>query len=130
MFRGTAARTVLALLGVTLLALQLFTPTGTFASAHTFGHALAKADAGITSAPVARDGADSVRAPGRPGEPVSVPHLRDRHRGPASHGTQEHALISGRTAGAAPSEPVGAAPGSTPGVSRTRTPAALQVFRC
>jgi hypothetical protein len=131
MFRGTTARTVLALLCVTLFALQLFTTARPFASAHTFGQALAKAETGIApSAPLAREGAETVRVPGRPGDPVSLPHVRDRHRGPASAGPQEHPLISGRAAGTGPSEPAAAPYGHTPGASRAHSPAALQVFRC
>ncbi|MEU6665385.1 hypothetical protein [Streptomyces sp. NPDC046727] len=131
MFRGTTARTLLALLGATLLALQLFSPTRTFAPAHTFGQALAKTETGIVpSAPVVREGAETVRAPGRTGEPVGLPHVRDRHRGPASTWSQEHPLISGRAAGAGPSEPVAAPHGHAPRLSRAHTPAALQVFRC
>ncbi|GAA3116482.1 hypothetical protein [Streptomyces echinatus] len=131
MFRGTTARTLLSLLGATLLALLPFAPTGNFAPAHTFGQALAKTQTGITpSAHLARDGAESVRAPGRPGEPVGIPHVRDRHRGPAPHGSGEHPPISGRAAEARPTAPAGAPPRHTPGPSRAHTPAALQVFRC
>ncbi|MET8771339.1 hypothetical protein [Streptomyces sp. NPDC004658] len=132
MFRGTTARTLLTLLGVTLLAFQLFTPAGSFAPAHTFGQALAKAETGSTpSAPPAREGAtDKVRAPGCPGDPMGLPHVRDRQRGPASGCAQEHALISGRTAAAGPPEPSAGAHHPPARASRAHTPAALQVFRC
>ncbi|AYN38821.1 hypothetical protein D9753_07720 [Streptomyces dangxiongensis] len=131
MFRGTTPRTLLALLGVALLAFQLFIPAGTFASAHTGGQALAKTETGThLSALPAYDGADTVRTPDRPGRPASVPQVRDRHRGPASASAQERPLISGRTAGTAPHDPCGARHRHAPGASRAHTPAALQVFRC
>ncbi|MBL1103683.1 hypothetical protein JK361_03535 [Streptomyces sp. 5-8] len=131
MFRGATARTLLTLLGVTLLALQLFTPTGNFTPAHTPGQALAKTQTGIApSVQAVRDGAETVRAPGRPDAPVGLPHVRDRHRGPVSPGTGAHPPISGRTAEARPAASAGAPHHPAPGSSRSRTPAALQVFRC
>ncbi|AEY92385.1 secreted protein [Streptomyces hygroscopicus subsp. jinggangensis 5008] len=132
MFRGTTVRTLLTLLGVTLLAFQFFTPTGSFAPAHTFGQVLAKAETGtIPSAlPVREGAADKVRAPGCPGDPAGIPHVRDRQRGPASGCAQERAFISGRMAETGPSEPSGGPHHPTPRASRTHTPAALQVFRC
>ncbi|MEU0256164.1 hypothetical protein ABZ299_27570 [Streptomyces sp. NPDC006184] len=131
MFRGTTARTLLTLLGVTLLAFQLFTPAGTFASAHTHGQALAKAATGThLSVPPAHDGTETVRSPDRPDRPAGVPQVRDRHRGPGSACAQEHPLISGRAAGTAPSGPSGGRHRHVPGASRAHTPAALQVFRC
>lgn len=131
MFRGATARTLLTLLGVALFALHLFTPTGTFAPAHTFGQALAKAETGIASSVQAvRDGAETVRSPGHPGKPVGLPQVRDRHRGPGSGGAQEHPLISGPAAQAGPAEPTGAPHRHTPDSARAHTPAALQVFRC
>jgi hypothetical protein len=131
MFRDATARTVLGLLAVALLALQLFAPTGTFAPAHTPGQVLAKAEPGsIPPAKPVRDGADTVRDPGRPGEPVGIPHVRDRQRGSASGWAQEHPLITGRAAAADPSDTLGTPPRHAPGTARARTPAALQVFRC
>ncbi|MYW18661.1 hypothetical protein GT039_24550 [Streptomyces sp. SID2955] len=125
MFRGTTARTVLVLLGVTLLTLQLFTPTGTFAPAHAFDRTPVKTETGIASLVQApRDGTETVRTPGRPDRPVGLPHVRDRHRGPASHGAQDKPLIPG------PAGIPGAAHRHAPGPSRAHTPAALQVFRC
>ncbi|MEU0331966.1 hypothetical protein [Streptomyces sp. NPDC006193] len=131
MSRGTTARTLLALLGVTLLALQLVAPARPFASAHTFGRTLTGTETGITlSAPSGREGADTVRAPGRTGEPAGLPHAHHRHRGTASGWTQQHPLVPGRTTGTA-------LPASSTGphrhasrASRERTAAALQVFRC
>ncbi|MQY38514.1 hypothetical protein SRB17_65270 [Streptomyces sp. RB17] len=112
MFRGTTARTVLASLAVTLLALLCFAPGETFASAHTPSEATAKAEAGTTpSEQPERDGADAIH-------------------GSASRGTREHPLIPVRAAGAGPSHPSGTAHGPAPRTSRAHTPAALQVFRC
>ncbi|GGS67186.1 hypothetical protein [Streptomyces cinerochromogenes] len=131
MFRGTTARTLLALLGMTLLAFQLFTSAGTFASAHTHGQARAKAETGtIPSEQWVRDGAEHVRASGRPGDPVGVPHVRDRHRRPSSGCCHEHALIPGRAVAADPSEASDSRRPHSPRASRAHTPAALQVFRC
>ncbi|MER6031249.1 hypothetical protein [Streptomyces sp. NPDC001851] len=131
MFRGTTHRTRLTLLAVLLLALQFFAPAGVFAPAHTASQALAKAESGIpSSVPPVSEEKDSVRAPNRSGAPMGTPHLRDRHRGPASGGAQRTPLIPGRASGAG----AGDTPGTpyhraarTPGA---HTPAALQVFRC
>ncbi|MES4887263.1 hypothetical protein [Streptomyces sp. NPDC096012] len=131
MFRDATARTLLGLLAAALLALQLIAPTGTFASAHTAGQVLAKAEPGSTPpAKPVRDGADTVRDPGRPGEPAGIPHVRDRQRGSASGWAQEHPLITGRSAAADPSDTLGTPPRQAPGTARAHTPAALQVFRC
>ncbi|WP_030338722.1 hypothetical protein [Streptomyces sp. NRRL S-1022] len=131
MFRGTAVRSLLTLLGAALLAFQLFTPTGTFAPAHTFGQALAKAETGIApSTHPVREGAETVRTPGCPGDPLGNPHIRDRQRCPSSCCCQDRDLISGRAAGAGPSAPSRAPHRPAPRASRAHTPAALQVFRC
>ncbi|MEV0221602.1 hypothetical protein [Streptomyces sp. NPDC050704] len=45
MLRGKTARTVLTVLAAVLLALQLFAPTATFASAHTFHVSSTESDA-------------------------------------------------------------------------------------
>ncbi len=132
MFRGTSVRTLLTLFGLTLFAFQLFAPAGSFAPAHTFGQVLAKAETGTTPSalPVREAAADKVRAPGCPGDPAGIPHVRDRQRGPASGCAQERALISGRMAETGPSEPSAGPHHPTPRASRAHTPAALQVFRC
>ncbi|MET9446643.1 hypothetical protein [Streptomyces cinerochromogenes] len=131
MFRGTTARALLALLGMTLLAFQLLASTGTFASAHTHGQARTKAETGIIpSEQLVRDGAEHVRTSGRPGDPVGVPHARDRHRRPSSGCCQEHPLIPGRAVATDPSEASDARRPHAPRASRAHTPAALQVFRC
>ncbi|CAL9416830.1 hypothetical protein [Streptomyces lavenduligriseus] len=131
MFRSTAVRGLLAALAAVLLALQLRAGTENFASAHTFGQTLLKAETGIVpSAWSARAGADTVRAPGSPDAPVGTPHLRDRHRGPAAGWPEESTLDSGRGAGEAPSAPPDGTRHSSPRAIRAHTPAALQVFRC
>ncbi|MBL1084242.1 hypothetical protein JK359_20110 [Streptomyces actinomycinicus] len=130
MFRGTTARTLLTLLGMTLLTLHLFAPTGNFAPAHTVGQALAKTETGIAPSVQSAKGTETLRAPGRPADPAGIPQVRDRHRGPASGCAQEHPPISGRAAEAATAAHSGVPHGHTPGTSRARTPAALQVFRC
>ena len=131
MFRGPTARALFALLAVALFALQLLTPTGTFAPAHTAGQPLAMTEPGNASPALpVRDGADTFRGPDRPGGPVGLPHVRDRQRGSASGRAQEHPLIPGRAAGADPSDTSGAPRHALPGTSRAHTPAALQVFRC
>ncbi|WP_369392608.1 hypothetical protein AB5J72_37235 [Streptomyces sp. CG1] len=131
MFRGTTARTRLALLAVLLLALQLFAPTGTFASAHTLSDAQAKAEPVLpSSVPPVREDKDSVRTPCRPGLPVSTPHLRDRQRGSSSGRAQQPEPIAGRAAAADTPDIPGAPHPHTARTSRAHTPAALQVVRC
>ncbi|MEU2711598.1 hypothetical protein [Streptomyces sp. NPDC007205] len=131
MFRGTTTRTRFALLAVLLLALQLFAPAGIFTSAHTAGQALAKAESGIqSSVPLVHEEKDSVRAPDRPGAPMSTPHLRDRHRGSASGGAQQPPLIAGRASGAEAQDAPGAPYHRAARIPGVLTPAALQVFRC
>ncbi|SOD81582.1 hypothetical protein [Streptomyces sp. Ag109_G2-15] len=124
MFRGTTTRTALALFTVALLALQLFAPTGTFASAHTLSEAKAKTRAGAASS------VQPVCALGLSKEPVGSPHLRDRQRGSASGWAQERPLIARQAA--APHTPAasGAPHHRTTRSSRAHSPAALQVFRC
>ncbi|MFF8997304.1 hypothetical protein ACF1GW_09360 [Streptomyces achromogenes] len=131
MFRSTAVRGLLAVLAAVLLALQLRAGTGSFASAHTFGRASAEAETGIApSVPSARAGADTVRVPCRPDAPAAVPHLRDRHRGPAAGGSEDGALISGRTALTNPAEPRDGPLRPSSRAFGAHAPAMLQVFRC
>ncbi|MFF4572868.1 hypothetical protein [Streptomyces sp. NPDC001410] len=131
MFRGTTARTLLALLATALLALQFFTPTGTFASAHTLGHAKAKAapETVRPSKPV-RIGAGALRDGGCTHNPGGDRHLRDRQRGPASGWTPEHPLIARQTATPQSPGTSGAPHHRITRSSRAQSPAALQVFRC
>ncbi|WP_201452702.1 hypothetical protein [Streptomyces sp. HM190] len=133
MLRGAAPRTVIAALAAVLLALQFFTPTTSFASAHTLGHVKAKATPGkaLPATPV-RDPAATARACGHSEDPTGPVRTRDRHR------------ATTHTASGAPVRP---SQGENPAVvseperssarhhrqprSRTApTPAALQVFRC
>ncbi|AOR31478.1 hypothetical protein BFF78_10865 [Streptomyces fodineus] len=131
MFRGTTARTALASIAVSLLALLFFAHAETFAPAHTIGEAQAKAESGITApAKPARDGADTLRTPGCPDAPAGLPEPRDRQRCPAAGCAQAHPHIAGRAAGTSPSPAPGTAHDPASRVSRAHTPAALQVFRC
>ncbi|MEV6113223.1 hypothetical protein AB0L59_12085 [Streptomyces sp. NPDC052109] len=131
MFRGTTARAVLALLAAALLALQLFAPTGPFATTHTLSHPQAKAEpeTPFPAKPV-RDGAAMLHAAGGSGAPVGLPRLRDPQRRTASGCSQADPLITGRAAGTGPSHTPRTAHDPAPRVSRAHTPAALQVFRC
>jgi hypothetical protein len=133
MLRGTTTRTVITALAAVLLALQFFTPTGSFASAHTPGHAKAKAAPGkaLPATPV-RDSAAMPRPCGHPEDPTGPLLTRDRHR------------ATTHTASGAPVRPP---QGENPAVASeperpsarhhrqsrsltAHTPAALQVFRC
>ncbi|MFF8424690.1 hypothetical protein ACF07Y_05950 [Streptomyces sp. NPDC016566] len=131
MFRGTTARTLLALLATTLLALQFFAPTGTFASAHTLSHAKAKAapETVHPSHPV-RNSTIALRDGGCTQNPGGGHHLRDRQRGPASGWAQEHPLIARQAATPRSPGTSGAPHHRTTRSSRAHCPAALQVFRC
>ncbi|MGW3990534.1 hypothetical protein [Streptomyces sp. NPDC004830] len=140
MFRATAFRTVVSVLAAAALALVLFAPTASFASAHTFSEAQAKATPGATpphafpgpgSTPAGqalRDETTSCRA-AHPGDPTGP--LRTRAR---SHPADRAPAASGRPlpphVTPAPAEPArsGTAHASRPLVPHT--PAALQVFRC
>ncbi|MEU1403711.1 hypothetical protein ABZ471_15310 [Streptomyces sp. NPDC005728] len=131
MLRGKTVRTVLALLAVTLFALQFFAPTESFASAHTQSHAKAKAapESVLLSKP-ARPVAYTIRDGGCAQNPLGTRHLTDRQRGSASGWTQEHPPIARQTA--APQTPAasGAPHHRTTRSSRAHSPAALQTFRC
>ncbi|MFF4895537.1 hypothetical protein [Streptomyces sp. NPDC001068] len=105
MFRGTTARTVFSLPAATPLAVQIFAPAATFATAHTLSHVKAKAPSGPrASVTLVRD---------------DPPALRDR--GPHAYrpGTARHT-------GAIPTP--AARRDRSPGTSRTRSSAALQVL--
>ncbi|MFI1163616.1 hypothetical protein ACH4UM_08375 [Streptomyces sp. NPDC020801] len=132
MFRGTAARTVLALLAAALLALPFFAPATSFASAHTFGQAEAKTATGtMRSGGMPRDERATVRDCGPTGNPTGPLHNRDRHRSVDSGPEAPERPAPGQDSEAArePAAP-GAAHARTPRPSAGRTPAALQVFRC
>ncbi|MEU5538838.1 hypothetical protein [Streptomyces sp. NPDC020362] len=131
MFRGTTARAVITLFAVALLALQFFAPTGTFASAHTLGHAKAKATSGTAlPANTMRNGADTLRDGGCTQQPAGAQHLRDRQRGSACGWALERPPISRQTAAPQTPDASGASHHSTTRSSRAHSPAALQVFRC
>ncbi|MFI6855209.1 hypothetical protein [Streptomyces sp. NPDC050416] len=142
MHRGTTARTVVSLLAAVLLALQLFAPTASFASAHTSSEVEAKAQVGTEPSGKAS----------RPGTKLSGKALRDEiancraghHRGPTGPLRTRDRFHSTDSAPSAPDRhllrhiPPTAPDRVTPGVahertsrsSASRTPAALQVFRC
>ncbi|MFF4016269.1 hypothetical protein [Streptomyces sp. NPDC001843] len=131
MFRGKTTRAVISLLATALLALQLFTPAGTFASAHIFHQVEAKAQPGIKSSskPV-HDGSDTFRDLSCPGDPAGPPHTRHRQRTAACGWDQERPLPARERVEA---QPVAAPHGThhrTARPGRSLSPAALQVFRC
>ncbi|WDV55208.1 hypothetical protein PV963_35050 [Streptomyces coeruleorubidus] len=142
MRRGTTARTVVSLLAAVLLALQLFAPTASFASAHTHREVEAKAQSGT----------EPTGASSRPRTKVSGKALRDEiatcraghHRGPTGPLRTRDRFHNADSAPSAPDRPLlrhispSAPERVTPGVAHERTsrssashtPAALQVFRC
>ncbi len=121
------------LLAATLLFLQVFAPTVSFASAHAPRHVEAKAEPGngLTGMAVG-DEAVTHRGCGPPGDPTDPLRNRDRHRGvaavhapPAPQRPPQEAL----PAAARPPAPL--TPSPHPARARAaHTPAALQVFRC
>lgn len=131
MFRGTTARTAIALFTVVLFALQFSAPTGAFASAHTLSEAKAKAVSGTELSPKpVRDGAETLRDDGCSQQPVGTRHLRDRQRGSAYAWALERPHISRRTADRQTPAAPGAPHHRTTRSSRAHSPAALQVFLC
>ncbi|MEV2210299.1 hypothetical protein AB0H86_02060 [Streptomyces sp. NPDC050997] len=81
MFRGTPVRAALALLAATLLALQFFAPSASFATAHTARQAEAKAQPGIKLPGKAlRDETATHRHCDPAGDPTGPLRTRDRHR--------------------------------------------------
>ncbi|MFE3167329.1 hypothetical protein [Streptomyces sp. NPDC059224] len=130
MFRGTTARTVFPLLAAALLAVQLFAPAATFATAHTLRHVEAKAQPGPKpSAAFVRDDSHALLDRGRCGAPPSPPQAADRHRS-ATAGRADDRPSTARHTEAIPAPPAPAtAHQRTPRASRTHAPAALQVFR-
>ncbi|MFQ6142143.1 hypothetical protein ACLMNJ_03560 [Streptomyces seoulensis] len=132
MVRGTAARTVLALLAAALLALAFLAPAPPFASAQTFGPVRAEdrpPTAPTGAAPREERAASRACDPTGAG-PVGPLRTRDRHRAhdPGPRPAERPALASGRAAAheaTAPGAGCSRASRPVPG----RTPAALQVFR-
>ncbi|MBV1948012.1 hypothetical protein [Streptomyces sp. BV129] len=132
MSRGRTPGAVLALFAVALLALQLFAPSGSFATAHTLGEAGANDTPGIVLvAQPAGEGADSVREPRGPKAPPVATHAdRHRQRGTAPTPALERPPISRRPAEPAPLWRPGAPDAHVTRSSGAHTPAVLQVFRC
>ncbi|WP_405551976.1 hypothetical protein [Streptomyces sp. NBC_01171] len=131
MSRGRTLGAVFALCAVALLSLQLFAPSGPFATAHTLGDAKANDAPGIVLvAPPAGEGADTVREP-RPRTPPVAAHAdRHRQRGAAPTPAPERPLISRRPAEPAPPARSGAPDAGVTRSSGAHSPAVLQVFRC
>lgn len=132
MFRGTTARTVVSLLAATLLALQLFAPTASFASAHTVRHVEAKTEPrNKPRAEALRDEWVTCGNDGHSNDPGWPLHIRDRHRivdsGPEA---PERPLLT--VDPAAPHEPETRVTSrhQAPRSPAAHTQAALQVFRC
>ncbi|WP_030838844.1 hypothetical protein [Streptomyces sp. NRRL S-475] len=142
MFRGTTARTVIAVLATALLALQLFAPTASFATAHTHSQAEAKAHpatkpSGTSSRPghkssgkALRDETATCRA-GQHGDPTGPLRTRDRsHTADSAPSAPERPLRKDiRPTAPEPVRP-GAGHHRASRSSMSHTPAALQVFRC
>lgn len=130
MFRGTTARTVVALLVSVLLGLSFFAPTADFAAAHTVGHVEAKTHAGKKlSGKALRDEAASFRHCENSGGPAGPLRTRERHRviSPGSQAPERPLLAVDPAAAHRPPAPT-AHRRSRP--LTDRAPAALQVFRC
>ncbi|MFI7409543.1 hypothetical protein ACIBU0_12845 [Streptomyces sp. NPDC049627] len=134
MFRGTTARTVVSLLAAVLLALQFFAPTASFAHAHTASQAEAKASPGIKlSGKALRDETLTSRHCIRSGDgdPTGPLRTRDRQRS-ADSGTAApyRPLLTRDPASGHEPATAGASQERTSRPPASRTPAALQVFRC
>jgi hypothetical protein len=133
MFRGTTARTVVPILAAVLFALQIFTPTVSFASAHTSGDVVANTGLGTTPAETAgHDETVTCHETDRPGNPTTAPRVRDRHRGtaaPQPDAPQRPLLRHADPLVPDPGVPVRAGE-HRPGSATDHSPAALQVFRC
>ncbi|MGW5331328.1 hypothetical protein [Streptomyces bauhiniae] len=132
MSRGRTLGVVLALFAIALLSLQLFAPSGPFATAHTLGEAKANDAPGIVLvAQPAGEGADTLREPRRSKTPPVAAHAdRHRQRGAAPTPAPERPLVSRRPAEPAPPVRCGAPDAGTTRSSGARSPAVLQVFRC
>ncbi|MFK0153412.1 hypothetical protein ACIQVL_11310 [Streptomyces sp. NPDC090499] len=132
MFRGTTARTVLALLAAALLAVQFFAPAATFAAAHTLSHVEAKAQSGPhSSAKAVRAGSHVLRdLQGHCGEPSGPPRSADRHRSATAGWADDRPPTARPTEAIRTPVPPTARHHRTPRASRAHSPAALQVFRC
>jgi len=130
MFRSTPVRALLALVTATLLTLQFFAPTASFATAHTARQAEAKTQPGIKLPGKAlRDESATHRHCDPAGDPTGPLRTRDRHRavGFAPEGP-ERPLPPQDPAN--PREPVPAGAFHLSRPMAAHSPAALQVFRC
>ena len=134
MFRGTTARTVVSVLAAFLLALQLFTPSASFAHAHTVSQAKAKAQPGIKlSGKALRDETLTFRhcVPSGDGDPTGPlrtrDHLRFADSGPQA--PDRPLLIRDPASMHQPGTP-GSMHQRASRSSTSHTPAGLQVFRC
>ena len=142
MYRGTTARTVVAVLAAALIALQLFAPTASFATAHTHSQAKAKAQPGTkpsgtssrpghkSSGKALRDEMATCRA-GQHGDPTGPLRTRDRsHTTDSAPSAPERPLRRDiRPTVPEPARP-GAGPHRASRSAAAHTPAAQQVFRC
>ncbi len=134
MFRGTTARTMVSILAAVLLALQFFTPSASFAHAHTVSQAKAKAQPGIEpSSKALRDEILTFRhcVPSGDGDPTGPLRTRDQLRF-ADSGPQapDRPLLTRDPASTHQPGTPGTAYGRTSRSSASHTPAGLQVFRC
>lgn len=133
MLRGTTTRTVISALAAVLFALQFFTPTATFAAAHTLGHVKAKAEPGnMLEAKPVRDKAVTFRKCGPSEDPPGPSRTRGRHR------AVTHTVPGAPARPSLGENPAAATEPERPSTRYHRasrpltahTPAVLQVFRC
>jgi len=131
MFRGTTARTALALLAAALLALQFFAPAPSFAAAHTTRHAVAKDLPGTKlSGKALRDASATFRDCNHSGGgPTGPLRTRDRHVTTGFTPAEPERQMSARDP-ASVHEPVALRDHHLSRHSTSHSPAALQVFRC
>jgi hypothetical protein len=130
MFRGTTARTALALLAAVLLALQICSPAPPFAAAHTARHAVAKDLPGTKlSGKALRDESATFRNCGNSGGPTGPLRTRDRHVNTGFTPAEPERQMLARDP-ASVHEPVALRDHHLSRHSTSHSPAALQVFRC
>lgn len=142
MYRGTTVRTMVSILAAVLLALQVFAPTASFASAHTPREVEAKAQPGTEpsgastrpgtklSGKALRDEIANCRA-GHPQGPTGPLRTRDRfHSADSAPSAPDRPLLRHIPPTAPERVPPGVAHERTSRSSTSHTPAALQVFRC
>jgi hypothetical protein len=144
MLRGKTTRFLFMLVATALLALQLFAPTASFASAHTFHSPAAKVPAvtktgarNETASEVsdeisARIAAETVTCgdADHSGGPTGPLRTRDRHRAVVDSPTEPPLLVPLECDTAVDPGAAGAVRYRTSRSSIAHSPAALQVFRC